>query len=69
MTSPQNFSQDKLDLAVYNAIRYLDDVTSMETELGVVYTEVESVIRSARRIMSGESEPEPESLAKDLAHP
>ncbi len=68
MTSPQNFSQDKLDLAVYNAIRYLDDVTSMETELGVLYTEVESVIRSARRIMSGESEPEPESLAKDLAH-
>lgn len=67
MTSPQNLSQDKLDLAVYNAIRYLDEITSMETELGVIYTEAESVIRSARRIMSGEQEPE--SLATDLAHP
>ena len=69
MTSPQNLSQDKLELAVYNAIRYLDDITSMETELSVVYTEAESVIRSAKRIMSGEPEPEPESLAIDLAQP
>ena len=69
MTSPQNLSQDKLELAVYNAIRYLDDVTRMETELSVVYTEAESVIRSAKRIMSGEPEPEPESLAIDLAQP
>lgn len=69
MTSPQNLSQDKLELAVYNAIRYLNDITSMETELSVVYTEAESVIRSAKRIMSGEPEPEPESLAIDLAQP
>jgi len=69
MTSPQNLSQDKLDLAVYNAIRYLDDVTSMETELGVVYSEAESVIRSAKQFMNEASPADVESLARDLAEP
>lgn len=67
MTSPQNLSQDKLDLAVYNAIRYLDDVTSMETELGVVYSEAESVIRSAKQIMNVATPSDIQSLAQDLA--
>ena len=37
--SPQNLSEDKLKLAVYNSIRYLDSVTGMESELSVVYAE------------------------------
>ena len=47
LTSPQNLSADKLDLAVYNSIRYLDEVTQMETELGIVYSEAEAVVQSA----------------------
>ena len=65
MTSPQNLSEEKLDLAVYNAIRYLDDVTSMEMELGVVYSEAESVILSAKQIMIEDTPPDLESLAQD----
>ncbi len=69
MTSPQNLSQDKLDLAVYNAIRYLDSVTSMEMELGVVYSEAESVIRSAKQIMNVATPSDVRSLAQDSAEP
>ncbi len=69
MTSPQNLSQDKLDLAVYNAIRYLDSVTSMEMELGVVYSEAESVIRSAKQIMNVATPSDIRSLAQDSAEP
>jgi hypothetical protein len=69
MTSPQNLSQEKLDLAVYNAIRYLDNVTSMETELGVVYAEAESVIVSAKQILKKESPSQIESVVQDLANP
>lgn len=47
LTSPQNLSQDRLELSVYNSVRYLDNVTSMETELSVVYNEAEAVIRDA----------------------
>ena len=67
MTSPQNLSEDKLDLAVYNAIRYLDDVTGMETELGVVYAEAESVILSAKKIINEDPQSNLESLALDTA--
>ncbi len=69
MTSPQNLSQEKLDLAVYNAIRYLDDVTGMETELGVVYAEAESVIVSAKQILKEDSPSQIESVVQDLANP
>lgn len=69
MTSPQNLSDDKLDLAIYNAIRYLDNVTGMETELGVVYSEAESVIISAEKIMFEEPPVDLESLAQDMAKP
>lgn len=44
LTSPQNLSADKLDLAVYNSVRHLNEVTKMETELAVVYEEAEGVI-------------------------
>ena len=64
LTSPQNLSQDKLDLAIYNAIRYLDDVTGMETELGGYYAEAEAVLQTARQFDTEDSEAEPESLAQ-----
>ena len=47
LTSPQNLAEGRLKLAVYNSIRYLDNVTGMETELGVVYDEAMTVIQSA----------------------
>jgi hypothetical protein len=48
LTSPQNLSEEKLNLAVYNSIRYLERITSMEEELTVIYAEAFSVIQSAR---------------------
>jgi len=69
LTSPQNLSEDKLNLAVYNAIRYLDDVTGMETELGGVYAEAEAVVRDAISRLGKEPSSAPESLAQDTAHP
>ncbi len=69
LTSPQNLSEEKLDLAVFNAIRYLDGVTGMETELGVVYSEAESVILSTKQIMNEDPPRDLESLAQDLANP
>lgn len=47
LTSPQNLSADRLDLSIYNSVRFLDAVTSMETELGIVYEQAEAVIRDA----------------------
>jgi hypothetical protein len=54
LTSPQTVSTDTLDLAIYNSLQYLEDVTAMETELGVVYVEASSVIRAAYMDLSGE---------------
>lgn len=53
LTSPQNLSEEKLNLAVYNSIRYLDNITSMEEELGVIYEEAYLVIQSARTMTAG----------------
>jgi len=53
LTSPQNLSADKLDLAIYNAVRYLDDITNMEQELGVVYFEVTNVLNNAMTTLGG----------------
>ena len=44
LMSPENLLADRLEWAIYNSVRYLDDVTSMETELGIVYQEAEAVI-------------------------
>jgi hypothetical protein len=41
---PRNLTSEQLDVAVYNALRYLDNATTMETELSVVYSEAETVI-------------------------
>jgi hypothetical protein len=69
LTSPQNLSEEKLDLAVYNAIRYLDDVTRMETELGTVYAEAESLILDAKQNMNKESLSDPEPVVQNPAKP
>ncbi len=48
LTSPQNLSEDNLELAVFNSIRYLNDVTRMEAELTAVFEEADAVLRRAR---------------------
>lgn len=58
LTSPQNLTDDRLELAVYNAVRYLNEVTGMETELGVVYAEADAIIRGAWQTMTGASDEE-----------
>lgn len=47
LTSPQNLSDVRLSLAVYNTVRYLNEITSMESELGVVYGEATAVLEAA----------------------
>jgi len=54
LTSPQSLSEEKLNLVVYNSIRYLDNITSMEEELGVIYDEAFLVIQSARTTIADE---------------
>jgi hypothetical protein len=46
LTSPQNLAEGRLKLAVYNSIRYLDTITSMEAELSGVYDEASTVIEA-----------------------
>jgi hypothetical protein len=46
LTSPQNLADGRLKLSVYNSVRYLDSITAMESELGVVYDEASSVLRN-----------------------
>ena len=55
---PYNIAADTLDVSVYNAVRYLSSVTAMETELGVVYEEAETVIRNAWMDMRSATEEE-----------
>ena len=56
LTSPQILSNDTSDLAIYNSLQYLEDVTSMETELAVVYSEATGVIELNRNRLSGDSD-------------
>ncbi len=44
LTSPQVLSAETLDLAIYNSLQHLEEVTEMETYLGDVYTVAISVI-------------------------
>ena len=71
LTSPQHLSEDNLKLAVYNSIRYLDEVTSMETELGIIYVEAALIIEAAlRRLNTGEDNDAIEVISRnDIAHP
>jgi hypothetical protein len=54
LTSPQNLAEGRLKLAVYNSIRYLDNITGMETDLGVVYSEAATVIQAELARMGDE---------------
>lgn len=71
LTSPQYLTDDNLKLAVYNSIRYLDEVTSMETELGVTYIEASLVIEAAlANLLSGGPDDSVKVLSRrDVAHP
>lgn len=54
LTNPQVLTSDTLDLAVYNSLQHLKDVTTMETELAVVYTEASGVIELNWQRLVGE---------------
>ena len=71
LTSPQYLSEDKLKLAIYNSIRFLDDVTGMEAELAVIYVEASLVIEAALTQLdaSDSDEDSADAPATDLAHP
>ena len=56
LTSPQILSNDTLDLAIYNSLQYLEDVTNMETELAVVYSEATGVIELNLNRLLGDSD-------------
>jgi hypothetical protein len=56
LTSLQNLSGDRLDLATYNSIRYLGDITSMEAELTSIYNEALRVIGGA--VTSADGDPQ-----------
>ncbi len=71
LTSPQYLSEDKLKLAIYNSIRFLDDVTGMEEELAVIYVEASRVIQAAlTQLDASDSDTDnSNALAADLAQP
>lgn len=71
LISPQYLSEDKLNLAVYNSIRFLDDVARMEEELGVTYIEASRIIRAALYRLDGADDEfdNDQTPAKDVAHP
>ncbi len=69
LTSPQNLSSDKLRLALYNSVRYLDSITTLEAELAITYGEAISVIRSVQRELRGDAADMEESSSRDLSHP
>ena len=69
LTSPQYLAEDKLKLATYNSIRFLDDVTGMETELGVTYQEAARIVLAALRKNDATDGVIDEANAEDLAHP
>ncbi len=55
LTSPFNLSDENLRLALYNSVRYLGEVTSMEMELDVTYDEATTVIDAALQSMQENS--------------
>jgi hypothetical protein len=65
LTNPQNLTPERLNMAVYNSIRYLGEVTQMESELVIVYSEAISVVQLAIRNGNGDSPFVPEALAQD----
>lgn len=55
LMQPSGLTSEQLEVAVYNAVRYLDNVTTMEAELGVVYGEAEAIILDAWAGMKGKT--------------
>lgn len=45
MTNPQNLSEDRIMLSIYNIIRFLEDVNSMESDLIDTYDQASKVIK------------------------
>ena len=54
LTNPQVLTDDSVELAIYNSLQYLKDVTGMETELAVVYAEATDIIELNWKRMNGE---------------
>lgn len=69
LTSPQNLSDRNFRLAIYNSLRYLDDVIGMEAELGVTYSEAKGVIDAALVSMGIELPGEHNGMAANVAQP
>jgi len=69
LTSPQYLAEDKLKLATYNSIRFLDEVTGMETELSVTYQEAGRIVLAALQKLDAAEGVVAEANAEDLAHP
>ena len=65
LTSPQNLTAERLNVAVYNSIRYLEEVTQMESELSIVYSEAAAVVESVIRGDNDSPNVEPEADAQD----
>ena len=63
LMQPRSLTSEQLEVAVYNAVRYLDNATAMETELSVVYSEVEAVILDTWANMRGMTPEEARSRA------
>lgn len=66
LMNPENLLTDRLEWAIYNSVRYLDDVTSMETELGVVYEEAEAVILNSWAAMMQKTPDEARAWGESL---
>lgn len=66
LMSPENLLADRIEWAIYNSIRYLDNVTTMETDLGVVYEEAEAVVLDAWMTMMEASPEEARAWAEGL---
>jgi hypothetical protein len=69
LTSPQNHTESSLKLAVYKTIRYLDDVTRMEAELAVTYSEAATIVTEVLRQLEQRGHPMADIEPPDLAHP
>lgn len=54
LTNPQVLNDESVELAIYNSLQYLKDVTSMETELAVVYAEAADIVELNWKRMNGE---------------
>jgi hypothetical protein len=65
LTSPQNLTAERLNITVYNSIRYLEEVTRMESELEIVYSEAIAVVQSAIRSGNGDSPVAQEAVAQE----